>query len=219
MKAAALILLACFVLASPACKRRSQDRQGDSITPLPQQREIAAHSDSTDVTEGMTTEDLLQQWRHEQLAVRHGLEWLGAISRLKRQFWNYHLLNALDANDASKLSQEEKSRIHATLMGKMGWKDSVYRTELALLATVAATPEALNLKSEAEKLVTKWDERFPNVPDLIVTREDLEGFEQEIKPIMDQLKRLPRLTPKQLQEEIATLPPPEKPHAVRDSTG
>ena len=117
----------------------------------------------------------------------------------------------MDANEESGLSLAEMKKNALVLLEQYPWINTVYRKEIALIASVAPTPEAFKLQREAESFVSKWDDHFPIAPQAVVTREDLEKFDQESKPIMEQLIRLPKLTPKQLEEEIAALPPPPKP--------
>ena len=213
MKCKALTFTSCIVLTAFGCQRHPQTPAADSKTPLPMQHEIDAYPPPgmPSGTGEATREERLQQWHHEQVAVRHGLDRLSGVSGLKRRMWTFYLFRALDANEASKESPSKKETIEAALKEKFAWKDWVYRKELALLASVAPTPETLKLQSEAEPLISKWDERFPNDPEVVIMREDLEKFDRESKPIMEQLIRLPKLTPKQLEEEIAALPPPPKP--------
>lgn len=144
---------------------------------------------------------------HKETCIAHarGVGALEAVFGEYNNFWNAYVGSMIQAREGPGMKPEQRREIEDELMKE---EDSAVGRQVraihSLVYQLAPTPAALELSKRAGALGNQlekrstWDGSAPYQP---ITTEERRGVDREMDQIFDQIGRLPKLTPDQLQKE------------------
>ena len=104
------------------------------------------------------------------------------------------------------MSATEQSAEFKTLGEKLKALGILYHDAVPVVATLAKTNETLILTKTAHDLTVKWDKERLLGGKWLITREDISAINQDAQNILNQLDKLPIITPQEEQTELDALP-------------
>lgn len=84
---------------------------------------------------------------------------------------------------------------------------TIYEDNLPLLAALVPTKEALSLNEESHAIDVRWQKRWPVGTKWTILRKDMATVDQQAQTILNQLRKLPQMTPEQVKAAMDALPP------------
>lgn len=151
-----------------------------------------------------------QGWRSLQgdhFIVEKGFGEMGALFNKQTNIWDYFLTKTQNETWHSKMSKEAQ---HALLKPLDQENDALYKEYYKdaewYLVKLAPTPEALALNAKAKELWGELNNRFPLGTQWKVTRKDMDDINARVNEIRVQMRKLPHLTPEQIEAGLAKLP-------------
>lgn len=151
-----------------------------------------------------------QGWRSLQgdhFIVEKGFGEMGALFSKQTNIWDYFLTKTQNETWHSKMSKEAQ---HALLKPLDQENDALYKEYYKdaewYLVKLAPTPEALALNAKAKELWVELNNRFPLGTQWKVTRKEMDDINAKVNEIRAQMRKLPQLTPEQIEAGLAKLP-------------
>ena len=179
-------------------------------------REKMVHESSGDLSEKLQRwnyriqkgETAWQMMQLERLIHKKGINGLLRLISMQGTFEQecFSKLMSPDAN--SGVSHKDLIVKYQSLSKEMDRDGTVYAENRLLFASLIPSPEASALAKKADIIQTGWQNRYKLDK---VTREGIKTLNAQVDEIVGEAKKLPRVTPEQLQAEIDALPE-EDPH-------
>ena len=160
---------------------------------------------------------LLAHWRGEeglriaketQVAELRGMRDLVILFVVQSQVWDGYVSAVLDANEKAGMTRSEQIAAEEKLFNER----DVIRKRLpfihSLIFNMAASPEALYLDKRAAELAEKLSLRMltnSTTPYRPITKEERMEVDKEMDQIVEEMRKLPKLTPEQAQKEYDAL--------------
>ena len=133
-----------------------------------------------------------------------GFSGLENIVNLQINLWgNYHI-EIVQAKLKAGLSEEEARKFADTVSNYTDNDKERYKDIWWYLVKLAPTPEALALNAKASTLAAEFDKRYNGSRGLTI--DDLKVVDIEVKNLREQMRKLPQLTPDQIEAGFAELP-------------
>ena len=150
-------------------------------------------------------EDRWQRRQLERLTEAHGYVTLEALFNYYEQLQKVYLGQDWDRRKAS-IPAASLNAEAAQWNKDYASKDSQYVEALRLFAALAPTPQAQTLNKQASDLLTVWTKQFPDGTPYTISKPQMEAMDQAVQAITEQLQKLPKLTPEEVQKAIERLP-------------
>ncbi len=153
-------------------------------------------------------EDGLKREREIKRINARGLIYLDLFYQRQSDLWNSYIINTYRVNQKAGITKNKLEEIHDHLEEMYDPIDKRYPTIHQLIFKLAPSPEALELAKKAEMLTKQIDKEYldqsPTVK--LITKEQLAEVDKEATQIYEELKKLPSLTPEQVQKEYDAIP-------------
>jgi len=143
--------------------------------------------------------------RERAMLGARGLGNLGTLFSQQINVWQVYIGGVEEANEKAGKTKQELAEIEKKLMAEEEALSKRLPIVDSLLLHLAASPRALELNKEADKLA---DEMFKKTstdgitPFHPITTEERMAFDKRVEQIFQEIKRLPKLSPQQVQKEF-----------------
>jgi hypothetical protein len=133
-----------------------------------------------------------------------GLGSLEDIFGVEGQIWTGYVSGVLTADDKAGMPPEKRMDVEKKLTEEEDVRSKRFPIIHSLVYSIAASPEALDLDKRAGELGDKlsarisWDGKSPYQP---ITKEEWTEVGKQVDQIFEEMQKLPKLTPEQVQKE------------------
>lgn len=131
---------------------------------------------------------------------------IGALMNTQRNLFGNFVIAAQKEVKKSTMSKEARNTVLLAFDKEGEAIEKDYILDTWYLVKLAATPEAQALNVKAGKLLRELEGRFPLGRQWTITRKDMDRINADVNEIRQQMRKLPQLTPEQIQAGLAALP-------------
>jgi hypothetical protein len=175
----------------------------------PQLQKILLHTHLVDQCGG---EEALKRVKETQRSIARGLGGLLGFYSLQHEMSVQYIGVAMEANRNADMPYQKRREAEMNLKAK--YDDAVLQRCHAigqLVFKLAPSPAALELANKAEKLgeQIQTDLHLMESPTVPITKKKLDEINKEAEEMYEQLKKLPALTPQEVQQEYNAIPDEE----------
>jgi hypothetical protein len=161
-----------------------------------------------------------QWWKPEQakaLVKSKGFdEGFFNLAIIQEGLWGYYYFQTVAANKKSNMTAQAQNDAERALEAEVEViRKERYKDQDWYLVKLAPTPEAVALNEKAWNVAGDWSNRFPMDGVHKITRNDLKALDAAVKEIRDQMRKLPELTPEQIEDALSE-PPTARPPSHLD---
>lgn len=154
-------------------------------------------------------EEQLKNEKETRIIEERGLLWLEMFYETQDDLWQVYAGAAISASQRSGMPLEKQAEVQKQLNEESDAINKQFHEVHQLVFRVAASPQALEL---AKKVETRVDEirKTYNIgqatPQIPITKEQITDLDKEADQLLEEIKKLPRLTPAQAQKEYDAFP-------------
>jgi hypothetical protein len=131
-----------------------------------------------------------------------GLKELELFYFVKIKQWSLYTGTITDANRRAGMPHEKQIEVENTLEANLKASEKQYQVVHQLVFKLKPSPEALDLN----KIATTYLMQAPDDPNTLLTIEALENLDKEGDKMYEEMKKLPTLTPEEIQKEYDAVP-------------
>jgi hypothetical protein len=135
------------------------------------------------------------------VARARGLGALEFIFGFQVDLWGSYFAGLTAANEKAGMTNGQQEEAEKRITEEEAAFHKRFENVHSLVFNMAASPEALALSKEAGELGDKLSERFSRNGSNPVTKDELTQINKQMAQIFDEMSKLPKLTPEQLQKE------------------
>jgi hypothetical protein len=153
-------------------------------------------------------EEGLKMEKERQVIDKKGLIYLEVFYEIQDNLWQGYLGTMILATRTSGMTPDKQAVLLKPLNEEADAIEASCGSVRQLLLAAAVSPEALKLAEHAETRVDELKKQYnlgqsgPRVP----TKDQLADLDKEADQLLDQIKKLPVLTPEEVQKEYDDFP-------------
>ncbi len=154
-------------------------------------------------------EDGLKMKKENKSIEARGLIYLDLFYGTQLTLWECYITSTYTANEKAGMAKTKQKELYDHLEGMYDPIEKRYPVIHQLIFKLAPSPEALALAKKAEMLDKQIDKVYNfNQPTPIkpITKGQLAEVDKQADQIYEELKKLPSLTPEQIQKEYDAIP-------------
>lgn len=161
--------------------------------------------------------DLLLRWHGEeglriakesQVSKVRGLGDLEMFFKIQSQVWDAYVSAALEANKKAGMPRETQIAAEEKFVNERDAFRNRFPAIHSLILNIAASPDALRLDKRAGQLAEQWSIRMLTNSERSyrpVTKTEWMEMDQQAEQILQEIKKLPKLSFEELQKELGAV--------------
>jgi hypothetical protein len=149
-----------------------------------------------------------QSKKELSVAQKRGFVQMVNLFNTRANFWSEYIVGFDESLMKSGMSEKERRKREVEYLRQQEEDDNRFEIARNLAFTMAASPAALDLEKECERLRTYWETRLGKLVSSKqhVTKEDLDKINDQVNQIFRKMETLPKLTPEQTRKEYDDFP-------------
>jgi tetratricopeptide (TPR) repeat protein len=154
-------------------------------------------------------DERLRPGRESQAIRKRGLSCLEAIFAPYHNIYESYVAGTMEANQKAEMPLKQQQAIESEMRKKEDALDKRMANVHQLVFHLAASPEALELEKETEAVIEKVNYRTitdGSTPFKPVTKDEQNDAEKQIDKLIDELQKLPKMTPQEAEKELNAVP-------------